>query len=73
MDGTVAVDKAGEEDDIRSITCSWAIVLLCQYATLEMRGELEPRCVPQLFLGLLLGTRRSAIDQSQQSQKSLRS
>ena len=29
VDGTVAVDKAGEEDDIRSITCSWAIVLLC--------------------------------------------
>jgi len=29
VDGTGAVDKAGEEDDIRSITCSWAIVLLC--------------------------------------------
>ena len=25
--------------------------------------ELEPKCVPQLCLGLLLGTRRSAIGQ----------
>ena len=26
-------------------------------STLETRGNLEPKCVPQLFLGLLLGTR----------------
>ena len=42
-----------------------------------MRRELEPKCVPQLFLGSLLGTRRSAIGQffrcpKQRSQKSLR-
>ena len=28
-----------------------------------MRKELEPKCVPQWFLGLLLGTRQSAISQ----------
>ena len=28
-----------------------------------MRRELEPKCVPQLLLGSLLGTRRSAIGQ----------
>ena len=33
------------------------------FATLEMRKELEPKCVPQWFLGLLLGTRQSAIGQ----------
>ena len=33
------------------------------FATLETRGELEQKCVPQLFLGWLLGTRRSAIGQ----------
>ena len=32
-------------------------------ATLEKRRELEPKCVPQLFLGSLLGTRRLAIGQ----------
>ena len=31
----------------------------------HLRNEkgLEPKCVPQMFLGLLLGTRRSAIGQ----------
>ena len=31
------------------------------FATLETRRELEPKCVPQLFLGSLLETRQSAI------------
>ena len=35
--------------------------LVYQFATLEARRELEPKCIPQLFLGWLLGTRRSAI------------
>ena len=34
-----------------------------QFATLEMRRQLEPKCVSQLFLVPLLGTRRSAIGQ----------
>ena len=34
-----------------------------QFAILETRGELEPKRVPQLFLGSLLRTRRSAIGQ----------
>ena len=34
-----------------------------KFATLETRGEMEPRCAPQLFLGSLLATRRSAIGQ----------
>ena len=33
-----------------------------QFATLETIRGLVPKCVPQLFLGWLLGTRRSAID-----------
>ena len=33
------------------------------FATLETRGELEPKYLPQLFLGPLLATRRSAIRQ----------
>ena len=33
------------------------------FATLETRRELEPKCVLQLFLGSLLGARRSAIGQ----------
>ena len=33
------------------------------FAILETRGELEPKCVPQLFLGSLLRTRWSAIGQ----------
>ena len=31
------------------------------FATLETRRELEPKCVPQLFLGWLREMRRSAI------------
>ena len=50
--------------------------LAYQFATLEARRELEPKSIPQLFLGSLLGTRRSAIGQffpspQKQSQKSL--
>jgi len=33
------------------------------FATLETRKELEPKYVPQLLLGSLLGARRSAIGQ----------
>ena len=33
------------------------------FATLELRRELEPKCVLQLFLGTLLGMCRSAIGQ----------
>ena len=33
------------------------------FSTLEPRRNLEPKCVPQLFLGSLLGTRRSPIGQ----------
>ena len=33
------------------------------FTILEKRGELEPKCVPQLFLGSLLRTRWSAIGQ----------
>ena len=33
------------------------------FTTLETRGELEPKYVPQLLLGSLLGTRQSAIGQ----------
>ena len=33
------------------------------FATSETRGELELKYVPQLFLGSILGTRRSAIGQ----------
>ena len=32
-----------------------------QLSTLETRRELEPKFVPQLFLGSLVGTRRSVI------------
>ena len=31
------------------------------FPTLETRRELEPKCVPQLFLGSLLEARQSAI------------
>ena len=34
-----------------------------QLAKLEGRRELEPNCVPHLFLGRLLGTNRLAIGQ----------
>ena len=33
------------------------------YSSLEMRRNLEPKCIPQLFLGSLVETRRSAIGQ----------
>ena len=46
------------------------------FATSEMRREAELKCLPQLFLGWLLGTHCSAIGQffpcpQQQSQKAL--
>ena len=51
-------------------------VLVHQFSTLEARRELKPKCIPQVFLGSLLRTRRSAIRQFfpspwKQSQKSL--
>ena len=47
------------------------------FTTLETRGELEPKYVPQLLLGSLLGTRQSAMANVfprslKPSQKSLR-
>ena len=36
---------------------------VCPFITLETTREREPKCIPQLFLGLLLGTRQSAIGQ----------
>ena len=36
---------------------------ISEFATLETKRELEPKCVLQLFPGLLLGMRRSAIGQ----------
>ena len=36
---------------------------ISEFATLETKRELEPKCVPQLFPGSLLGMRRSAIGQ----------
>ena len=37
--------------------------LVYQFSSLEARRELEPKCIPQVFLGSLLMTRRSAIRQ----------
>ena len=34
-----------------------------KFVTLETRRGLEPKCIPQLFLGSLLGPRQSAIGQ----------
>ena len=50
--------------------------LAYKLATLEARRELEPKCIPQLIMGSLLGTHRLAIGQffpssRKQSQKSL--
>ena len=50
--------------------------LVYQFSSLEARRELEPKCIPQVFLGSLLRTRRSVIRQIfpspwKQSQKSL--
>ena len=39
------------------------ILSLLLFVTLETKRELEPKCLPQLFLGSLLETRRSAIGQ----------
>ena len=54
-----------------------SVTLHLLFATLERRKELEPKCAPQLIVGSLLMTRRSAIGQFfpspwKQSQKSLR-
>ena len=40
-----------------------SVTLHLLIATLERRKELEPKCAPQLILGSLLMTRRSAIGQ----------
>ena len=39
------------------------VKFVSEFATLETRKELEPKCVPQLFVGSLLGTDRSTIGQ----------
>ena len=39
----------------------FSVPFTSQFATLKTRRELEPKCVAQLFLGWLLGTRRTAI------------
>ena len=36
-------------------------MVVAKFATLETRRELDPKCVPQLFLGSLLEVPRSAI------------
>ena len=36
-------------------------MVAAKFATLETRRELDPKCVPQLFLGSLLEVPRSAI------------
>ena len=36
---------------------------VCPFTTLETTRELETKCVPQLVLGTLLGTRQLAIGQ----------
>ena len=41
----------------------YATYPIIPFATLETRRELEPKCVPRLFLGLLQGTCYSAIGQ----------
>lgn len=40
-----------------------SICAYVQFSTIETRGELEPKCILQLFLGLLLGMLLSAIGQ----------
>ena len=50
----VALKETVETAQVNSIS-------VIKFATLKTRGKLEPKCVPQLVLGLLLGTRRSAI------------
>lgn len=39
------------------------------FATIKKRRELEPKCAPHLFLGLLLGRRRSALTVPEASAK----
>ena len=50
----VALTETVETAQVNSIS-------VIKFATLEARGKLESKCVPQLVLGLLLGTRRSVI------------
>ena len=57
------VIRAPVAANVRSFPGDRLIGVNNSFATLETRRELEPNCVPQLFLGWLLGTRRSAIGQ----------
>lgn len=45
-------------------SASISLSLLRPFATSNRRGKLEPKCVPQLLLGSLLGTCQSARGQS---------
>ena len=47
--------------NVRSFPGDRLIGVNNSFATVETRRELEPNCVPQLFLGWLLGTRRAAM------------
>ena len=55
------VIRAPVAANVRSFPGDRLIGVNNSFATVETRRELEPNCVPQLFLGWLLGTRRSAI------------
>ena len=56
------VIRAPVAANVRSFPGDRLIGVNNSFATVETRRELEPNCVPQLFLGSLLGKRRSAID-----------
>ena len=55
------VIRAPVAANVRSFPGDRLIGVNNSFATVETRRELEPNCVPQLFLGWLLETRRSAI------------
>ena len=55
------VIRAPVASNVRSFPGGRLIGVNNSFATVETRRELEPNCIPQLFLGWLLGTRRSAI------------
>ena len=57
------VIRAPVAANVRSFRGDRLIGVNNSFATAETRRELEPNCVPQLFLGLLLGTHQSAIGQ----------
>ena len=55
------VIRAPVAANVRSFPGDRLIGVNNSFATVETRRELEPNCIPQLFLGWLLGTRWSAI------------